>query len=203
MRQRVTGVAAAIALLLCVPSCGNSSSPVSPAASEYTGVCAAAKQSPYVLPYPVGSAYTVSQGYPPYIHSPSFKFAVDFSMSVRTVVAAARAGTVEFVEQGYEDNDFATDHDNVVTVDHGDGSFARYAHLAKNGAFVRRGDRVSRGQPIGLSGATGSGIPHLHFDVTTGCSYKNTCQTVAVCFSNTKPHPDGVQRGESYRAEPY
>ncbi len=202
MRSRARGVfCATLVLVLGGASCGGS--PVSPSAPEYRGVCAAAKESPYVLPYPVGVAYTVSQGYPPYIHSPLFKFAVDFSMASRSVVVAARDGEVEFIEQGYENDDSTGGHENVVVLAHGDGRFSRYAHLVKNGALVRVHDRVSRGQPIGLSGASGSSIPHLHFDVTTGCSYRDSCQTVPVCFSNTKAHPDGLQRGQSYRAEPY
>ncbi len=202
--QRPLFVSAIVVLVLGSGSCGSSSSPVSATPpSEYAGVCANASQSPYVLPYPVGSSYVVSQGYPPYVHTPLFKFAIDFSMPSRSTVTAARAGQVQYVEQSYADDDYTTDHDNVVVVDHGDGTFTRYAHLVKNGALVQRGDRVSRGQPVGLSGATGSGIPHLHFDVTTGCSQKATCQTIAVCFSNTKAHSNGLQRGESYRADPY
>ncbi len=203
--MRVSPLAAAVSILaLGAGSCGGASSPSSPSdPGEYAGVCAGASQSPYVLPYPVGTAYVVYQGYPPTVHSPSFKFAIDFTMAQRTVVTAARAGIVQYVQESYEDNDYETDHDNVVVVDHRDGTFARYVHLVKNGALVERGEQVARGQTVGLSGATGSGIAHLHFDVTTGCSQKNICQTIPVCFSNTSPHRDGLQRGQTYRAEPY
>jgi murein DD-endopeptidase MepM/ murein hydrolase activator NlpD len=142
------------------------------------------------------------QGYPPTNHDRTFRFAIDFAMPSRSVVTAARDGTVEFVEQGYGDDDSTPGHENVVTVDHGDGTFTRYAHLVKNGALVRRGDRVTRGQQVGWSGRTGTPFVHLHFDVTTGCS-ERTCQTVAVCFSNAGPHPDGLQTGESYSAGAY
>ena len=43
---------------------------------------------------------------------------------------------------------------------------AVYAHLQPGGVLVRTGQRVRRGQPIGLSGNTGfSSGPHLHFVV--------------------------------------
>ncbi len=183
-------------------SCGGSSGTAPLPRSEYDGICSAASQSNYVLPYPVGSAYVVYQGYPPFNHPPSFKFAVDFSMPSRSSITAARPGIVEFVEESYEDNDYDLGHENVVIIDHGDGTFARYVHLVKDGALVERGESVTRGQPVGLSGATGSGVQHLHFDVTTGCSQR-TCQTIPVCFSNARAHPNGLVRGESYRAEPY
>ncbi len=183
-------------------SCGGSGGTVPPPHNEYIGVCANASQSGYVLPYPIGTGYVVYQGYPPFNHNPSFKFAVDFSMPSRSTITAARSGIVEFVEESYEDNDYETGHENLLTVDHGDGTFARYVHLVKNGALVERGESVGRGQPVGLSGATGSGVEHLHFDVTTGCSQR-TCQTIPVCFANTRAHPNGLIRGESYRAEPY
>merc|ERR1712216_539214 len=55
---------------------------------------------------------------------------------------------------------------NFVSVQHEDGTYARYFHLRHNGAFVKKGDRVSEGDQIGLSGNTGfSSTPHLHFDV--------------------------------------
>ena len=183
-------------------SCGSLSAPQA-SSSEYAGICLNAAQSPYVLPYPVGTAYVVLDGYPPVIHAPLFKFAIDFSMPSRSLVVAARAGEVQYVEQSYEDNDNTSGHENVVVIEHGDGTFARYVHLVKNGALVQIGEHVSRGQSIGLSGATGADVEHLHFDVTTGCSYRDTCQTIPVCFANTRPHPNGLQRGQIYRAEPY
>lgn len=191
-----------IVLLLGGLSCGGSGGSQVVPQSEYIGVCVDASHSSYTLPYPVGTSYVVYQGYPPFNHDPSFKFAVDFLMPSRSTIVAARPGVVEFVEESYQDNDFTTGHENVVTVDHGDGTFTRYVHLVKDGALVEVGQTIARGQSVGLSGATGSGLEHLHFDVTTGCSSRE-CQTIPVCFANTRAHPDGLLRGESYRAEPY
>jgi len=53
---------------------------------------------------------------------------------------------------------------NLVTVDHGGGIESRYAHLSA--VAVRVGDRVRRGDVVGLVGSTGlSTGPHLHFEV--------------------------------------
>lgn len=168
----------------------------------YIDICAAAAQSPYVLPYPVGTAYQVYQGYPPFNHPREMRYALDFLMAPRSIVVAARSGVVEAVEQGYEDDDAALGHENYVILDHGDGTFSRYAHLVKNGALVARGARLAQGEPVGLSGRTGSTLDHLHFDVTISGPTRDY-PTIPVCFRNTRAHPNGLRRGEYYHADPY
>jgi hypothetical protein len=68
----------------------------------------------------------------------------------------------------------ATIHDaagNHVVVDIGGGRFAFYAHMQPGSLRVKRGDRVSRGQAIGLLGNSGNtDAPHLHFHVMDGPS---------------------------------
>jgi len=60
---------------------------------------------------------------------------------------------------------------NAVVLDLGGGRFALYAHLQPGSLRVRAGDRVRRGQAIGLVGNTGNSIaPHLHFHVMDGPS---------------------------------
>ena len=58
-----------------------------------------------------------------------------------------------------------------VVLDLGKGRFALYAHLQPGSLRVRAGDRVTRGQTIGLVGNSGSSVaPHLHFHVMDGPS---------------------------------
>jgi murein DD-endopeptidase MepM/ murein hydrolase activator NlpD len=57
---------------------------------------------------------------------------------------------------------------NWVLIQHDDGTLAEYAHLQPNGVTVAIGQRVRRGDVLGLSGNTGfSSVPHLHFSVHT------------------------------------
>lgn len=56
------------------------------------------------------------------------------------------------------------DYGNMIIIDHGAGIFSLYLHLDK--FKVKTGQKVTRGQVIGLSGDTGYSIaPHLHFSV--------------------------------------
>ena len=57
---------------------------------------------------------------------------------------------------------------NTVVIDHGDGTYAVYAHLKE--ANVKRNDTVNTGDKIATSGGTGerNGVgyaPHLHFEI--------------------------------------
>ena len=80
----------------------------------------------------------------------------DFAVDSGTPVYAVGSGVVRITTCG---DGFG----NQVLVRHGDGYFTQYAHLSR--IDVRRGQRVTAGQRIGLSGATGNVTgPHLHFE---------------------------------------
>jgi hypothetical protein len=60
---------------------------------------------------------------------------------------------------------------NSVVVDIGGGFHMLYAHLQAGSLAVEEGQRVARGDPIGLVGSSGnSSAPHLHFHVMDGPS---------------------------------
>jgi hypothetical protein len=60
---------------------------------------------------------------------------------------------------------------NHVIIDIGGGYYAFYAHLKPGGVKVKLGDKVKRGQVIGLVGNTGNSTePHLHFHISDGNS---------------------------------
>lgn len=65
---------------------------------------------------------------------------------------------------------YRDDYGNMLVIQHGDGVFARYAHLESFADSVEVGDTVSIGQTIGLMGKTaGYEVPrHLHYEVMTG-----------------------------------
>lgn len=56
---------------------------------------------------------------------------------------------------------------NVVVIDHGNGEYSFLAHLQKGSVKVAVGDKVAKGDPIGLCGNSGnSSEPHLHYQVS-------------------------------------
>ena len=97
-------------------------------------------------------------------------YAVDFVAPIGTPVFAARNGTVMQVESDFDKAGLNAEkyggRANYVRIVHDDGTMALYAHLREGGVLVRVGQRVARGQQIGLSGNTGfTSGPHLHFAV--------------------------------------
>lgn len=72
---------------------------------------------------------------------------------------AANAGTVTVA--GMDRNGTGT-----ITIDHGSNIKTSYLHMESTGIYVRAGDKVTAGQPIGAQGNTGfSSGCHLHFEV--------------------------------------
>jgi hypothetical protein len=60
---------------------------------------------------------------------------------------------------------------NFVVLDIGGGFFVNYAHMQPGSVRPRVGDRISRGDVIGLVGNTGNSVaPHLHLHVMDGPS---------------------------------
>jgi len=60
---------------------------------------------------------------------------------------------------------------NHIVLDLGGGRYAFYAHLQPGSLKVKVGDRVTRGQVIGLVGNSGNSTePHLHFHISDGVS---------------------------------
>lgn len=153
--------------------------------------------SPYVLPYPAGRSYPVWQGNCTFGgHHGIYRFGYDFLMPIGTLVTAAREGVVVEIREGFADGG---PFENLVKVQHDDGTIAAYSHL--HSVLVGRGHPVHDGDPIGLSGNSGQtgGVPHLHFHVSA-CWEPRDCETLPVTFHNTDPNPRGPEQGRTYPA---
>ena len=89
----------------------------------------------------------------------------------RLPVLAAADGTVVKVEMDVPDNpvgglELQRNWGNVVVLHHAPGLYSLVAHLAQGSAKVAEGDRVRRGDVLGLCGSSGrSPRPHLHFQL--------------------------------------
>lgn len=144
----------------------------------------------YRLPYRDGQAFHIGQapgGGPVSTHtSAESQYAVDIGMPEGTPVVAARDGVVIFTEERQVYGGRSPDligKANEVRIQHVDGTIAVYAHLAHRGVFVRPGQIVTAGTPIGLAGSTGySSGPHLHFVVQTVARTGNGLAMVSLPF---------------------
>ena len=97
---------------------------------------------------------------------------LDYRVPPQTPVAAVNAGTVILAQPLYFEG-------NCVVLDHGQGLLTLYLHLAE--LKVKDGERVERGQVIGLSGATGRATgPHLHVAVRWQGTYLNPAVLLAL-----------------------
>ena len=90
---------------------------------------------------------------------------LDFAAPTGTPVSAVNSGTVLLAGPLYFEG-------NCVVLDHGQGLLTLYLHLSET--RVKQGERVARGQELGLSGGTGRATgPHLHLAVRWQGVYLN------------------------------
>lgn len=127
----------------------------------------------YRVPFADGLQFPVGQAFGGEITThtePDSQHAVDITMPEGTPIVAARSGTVVEVVDGFVEggkNPLLLDKANTITIQHSDGSVAKYVHAMPRGIVVHQGQTVQTGQTIGYSGNTGySSGPHLHFAVS-------------------------------------
>jgi len=113
---------------------------------------------PSIRPVDIG---WLSSGYghrhDPFTSSQSFHRGMDYSVPTGTPIRATADGTVSKLkrERGFG---------MMLRLDHGNRVSTTYAHMSE--WHVKAGQKVTRGQVIGLSGNTGrSTAPHLHYEV--------------------------------------
>ncbi|MFE3165478.1 M23 family metallopeptidase [Streptomyces sp. NPDC059224] len=96
---------------------------------------------------------------------------IDFHAATGTVVHAVGTGTV--VSTGWGGS-----YGNQIVIKMADGMYTQYGHLSSIGVSV--GQKVTPGERIGLSGATGNVTgPHLHFEARTTPEYGSDVDPVS------------------------
>ncbi|MBT8327887.1 MAG: M23 family metallopeptidase [Bacteroidia bacterium] len=117
---------------------------------------------PAIQPIPNKTLRRVASGFgyriDPIYRTRKMHKGIDFSAPRGTKIYATGDGVVKKVERarwGYGTH---------IVIDHGYGYTTLYGHMSRTN--VRRGQKVTRGQLIGLVGSTGkSTAPHLHYEV--------------------------------------
>ena len=139
--------------------------PVKPAASFVFTYRVFTPVNNSILEYPLSRTAILTSGFGPRTPfmtnsgqmSSSNHRGIDLAIAQGTPVVAAESGTVTRAE--YNDG-----YGMCVFISHGDGLETRYAHMSQ--INVDLGQKVVRGQQIGLVGSTGNSTgPHLHFEV--------------------------------------
>ena len=113
----------------------------------------------FVNPCP-GAVLTSSFGYrtAPIAGATTFHKGIDMGTGIYNLPTyAAQEGTVVYAGSGGAEG-------NYIVIAHENGLVTKYMHHAK--IYVETGDKVEKGQQIGLSGNTGNSTGnHLHFQV--------------------------------------
>ncbi len=97
---------------------------------------------------------------------------MDYHAKSGTPVSAANSGEVVLAHELFYEG-------NCVIINHGQQFLTLYMHLSK--LEVAEGDKVKKGQEIGLSGATGRATgPHLHMAARWQGAYVDPAQLLAL-----------------------
>lgn len=111
----------------------------------------------------------------------NFHNGLDFGISYKSVFAAKSGKIIASGDNGK----YA--YGKWIAIDHGDGLTTLYGHLSSKS--VSKGDKVTEGQKIGVSGNTGNSTgPHLHFSVFASSTFK----TVESSYVNGLMIPTGA-----------
>jgi len=122
----------------------------------------------YRKPFPEGEAWRVTQRpYGAFSHYGRALHAWDFAPAEGRFVTAMRGGVVLARDLRLGQTPDQRLFGNYITIDHGDGTYAHYAHLKSRTFRVRTGQRVEAGQILAEAGNSGYSFGrHVHVHVT-------------------------------------
>jgi murein DD-endopeptidase MepM/ murein hydrolase activator NlpD len=126
----------------------------------------------YKLPMPAGEPWVLTQGpYGTFSHWGNALHAYDIAPRASRCLVAMKGGTAYTHDLGMKQDHHRRTFGNYITIDHGDGEYSHYAHLATGAFIVENGQRVEQGQALAIAGNSGytlgeGGGYHVHVSVT-------------------------------------
>jgi murein DD-endopeptidase MepM/ murein hydrolase activator NlpD len=158
----------------------------------------------YKLPTAAGVPWVITQGpYGTFSHWGNSLHAYDIAPSISSqsrgnCVVAMKAGIAYTHDLGLGQDQRHRSFGNYITIDHGNGEFSHYAHLASGTFVVHNGEHVEQGQALAQAGNSGytlgeGGGYHVHVSVTRALAISSS--SVPFQFEDL---PDWT-RGGGYR----
>jgi murein DD-endopeptidase MepM/ murein hydrolase activator NlpD len=126
----------------------------------------------YKLPIPAGQPWVITQGpHGTFSHWGNSVHAYDIAPRSARCVVAMKAGVAYTHDLGLLQDHRHHSFGNYITIDHGNGEYSHYAHLARGTFVVTNGQRVEQGQALAIAGNSGytlgeGGGYHIHVSVT-------------------------------------
>ena len=143
----------------------------------------------YLYPIKVTSGVRITYDESP-AHVAGLKNSVDFICNEGTEVRASADGIVVDLKSdsniGGPDKGFEP-FGNFIEIKHDNEEYSEYEHLKEAGVLIAVGERVTKGQLIGYTGATGWLAhlgPHLHFMVGIYGNSDEDYKTVEVVWED-------------------
>jgi murein DD-endopeptidase MepM/ murein hydrolase activator NlpD len=134
----------------------------------------------YKLPTAAGEPWVVTQGpYGTFSHWGNALHAFDIAPRSGRCIVAMKGGVAYTHDLGLGQDHRHRSFGNYITIDHGNGEYSHYAHLATGSFVVEDGQRVEQGQALATVGNSGytlgeGGGYHVHVSVTRGLTISSS-----------------------------
>lgn len=162
----------------------NSSSNNSSSSSQNGGSSNSSTNTPsspsasgFICPLAGRNKHDITTGFYGYARHGGCDFARNSKGSVQGLpVLASKSGTVMKSTAAMRNGNYISYGEHIM-INHGDGTYTLYAHMAPGSRKVEKGDKVSQGQQIGNVGTTGNSSGyHLHFEIHIGATKVDPAQ---------------------------
>ena len=134
----------------------------------------------YKLPTAAGEPWVITQGpYGTFSHWGNALHAFDIAPRSGRCIVAMKGGIAYTHDLGLAQDHRHRSFGNYITIDHGNGEYSHYAHLANGSFVVENGQRVEQGQALATVGNSGytlgeGGGYHVHVSVTRGLAISSS-----------------------------